>query len=423
MEPLEVISTLGIALAIGLLIGLERGWYHREAGEGQRVAGLRTYGLIGLMGGVWALLAEEVGLLLLGFAFLALTVVLVVAHYGSATVSRDYGITSEVAALLTFTLGALAASGYPQPAAAGAVVTAILLGTKDILHGWVARLERFELIAALQLLLISVVVLPVLPNRGFGPWEAINPFLIWWLVVLIAVISFLGHFAMRLIGPKGGIMLTGLFGGLASSTALTLSFSRLGREYPELQKVLTVAVVLAAATMFPRMLVEVSIVNPALIREAAPPLVAMALTGFLVGGVLWFAGAHQFDSGSARFHAPFRLATALKFGVLLVIIMFLARAAEALFGEAGLFALAAVSGLTDVDAITLSLSHMARDEISHETAVRGMLFAAITNTVIKGGLVVVLCGGTMAWRFGVAALAVAGVGGFFLLVPDAVQWM
>ena len=189
----ETILQLAIALAVGLLIGLERGWHERTAEEGMRVAGVRTFALIGLLGGFTGLLAAETQLAVIGYGFVALAAVVVAGHVAAARRKVDVGITSLVAALLTFALGTAATQGYVTEAAMAAVVTALLLGYKSLLHRWVSALEPEELRAALKLLAVSVIVLPLLPDRGFGPWQALNPFEIWWMVVLIAGISFCGY--------------------------------------------------------------------------------------------------------------------------------------------------------------------------------------------------------------------------------------
>ena len=227
MNELEHFKLLGIALTIGLLIGLERGWHTRDKGEGMRIAGLRTYGLIALLGGLWGILAQQAGIVLMGFAFLSLTFVLLIAYSNSLKKFEDYSITSIVASLITFTLGTLAVFGYTTLASATAVVITLLLGFKPLLHGWLNKLEQHELEATLKLLLISVVMLPILPDQSFDPWGVLNPYLIWWMVVLIAGISYLGYFAVRILGNRHGPVLTGIFGGLVSSSALTINLSRL----------------------------------------------------------------------------------------------------------------------------------------------------------------------------------------------------
>ena len=231
-QELQTFYYLGVALSIGLLIGVERGWKARKADVGERVAGVRTYGLISLLGGGLALLADQLGAFILGLAFIGISglltaVYIITLKQGGAD---DIGITSLIASLLAFVLGALAAMGEVKIAAASAVVTTLLLSYKPLLHHWVSALEENELRAGIKLLLISVVLLPILPNQGYGPWQALNPYEIWWMVVLIAVISFVGYFSIKIGGTSKGAMFTGLFGGLVASTAVTLHFSKLARK-------------------------------------------------------------------------------------------------------------------------------------------------------------------------------------------------
>lgn len=406
MEPLEALRLLGIALALGLLIGVERGWSSREEAEGARLAGLRTFGLVGLLGGLWGLLATEVGAILLGFGFVALAGVVLLAHLQTVRRDQDLGVTTAVAALVTFSLGALTTLGHAVPAAASAVIVTILLGLKPVLHDWLRRLSQEELAAVLKLALISVVILPVLPNRGYGPWDALNPYAIWWMVVLIAAISFVGYFAVRIAGPRRGLPLTGLLGGLASSTATTLSFSRMGRRQPALHTLLAAGITLSAATMFPRMLLEVAVVGPALLPAIAPTLVVITVLAYAAAGLVWYRS--RTDNATANdvtLKNPFELGPALQFGALLAGVLLLAEGAQAWLGDAGIYLLAAASGLSDVDAITLSLARMSGEDLAPEVAARGIILAGVVNTGVKAGLVAIVAG----WRLGgrVAALFAA----------------
>ena len=227
IADLDQIMLLAAALAIGLLVGTERGWRSREVKEGERVAGLRTYGLIGLLGGTVGLLSRHLGELVLAISFIAITGAVTAVYITQRRDGGDKGMTSLIAMLLTFALGALVSLGEVTVAASAAVVATLLLRFKFMLHGWLKKIEQQELHAALQLLLISVVLLPVLPNQGYGPWQALNPYEIWWMVILIASISFVGYIAMKVGGAEKGIMFASFFAGLVSSTALTLYFSRL----------------------------------------------------------------------------------------------------------------------------------------------------------------------------------------------------
>ncbi|MBE0437937.1 MAG: MgtC/SapB family protein, partial [Methylomicrobium sp.] len=352
---------LGTALGIGLLIGLERGWKSRDWREGTRVAGLRTFGLIALLGGIWALLAREVDPLLIGFAFLALTLVLLVAYHSSLEKIEDFGVTSVIAALLTFAFGALTVFGYTVLASSSAVVVTLILGLKPLLHAWLQKIERQELLATLKLLLISIVMLPILPDRYLDSWQVFNPYHVWLMVVLIATISYLGYFSIKIAGNRHGPVLTGVFGGLASSTAVTLNLARFSRQFPGDENALSAGILTACATMFPRTLVLASIINPALLVPLCPALLSMGALGYLFAFLFWKTAITVYQTDTAlKLENPFQLITALKFGALLLAILFIARMLRIYFGDTGVYFVAAISGITDVDPITLSMSRMSQ---------------------------------------------------------------
>ena len=402
---------LGVALAIGLLIGVERGWHEREAAEGKRVAGVRTYGLIGLLGGVLALLAEQLGALLFGLAFIGLAGALSAIYVvNQRQGDDDVGITSLVAGLLTFAFGALAATGEVALAAAGGVVTTLLLSYKPLLHGWVSGLEAGELQAAIKLLLISVVLLPILPNRGYGPWQALNPYAIWWMVVLIALISFAGYVAIKIAGARRGTVFTGLFGGLASSTAVTLHFSRMCRRKAAAAPMLATGILLACGTMFPRMLLVASVLNPGLFPLLVVPAAVMALAAYAPAAAYWRGSSGDNVDADALLKNPLELRAALGFGLLLALVMLLGKALRHWFGEGGVLALAAASGVADVDAITLSLARMTQDDLALPVAATGIVIAAAVNSLVKGGMASFIGGRRIGLRVGVPLLAAAGAG-------------
>ncbi len=415
MPELQLLQNLGIALVIGLLVGMERGWQRRDSAEGSRTAGVRTFALIGLSGGLAASFETKLSTWVLGAGLVSLTLLLIAARFPSAKESRDYGATTEVAAITTFLLGALSASGYPLVSLSGAVVTAGLLSLKGFLHDALRRLRDYELIAALELALITAVVLPFLPNRGFGPWELLNPFKLWLMVVLICSISFVGHFAVRLAGAKLGLFMTGLFAGLASSTALTLSFARTGSRQPPLQGLLAAGVVVACTTMFPRVLIEVLFLNRALFERLWPFVAVLTLLGAGAGLWLWRRGGkREPDSEHSQFTHPFELGTAIKFALVLAAVWYAAEAGKRYLGDAGVYAVALVSGLTDVDAITLSLSSMAGSDLSESVAARGILLATLSNTAVKAGIVAVVCGGAMARAVALSLGTLIAAGGLLL---------
>ncbi len=375
---------LGISLAIGLLIGLERGWSARDRDEGMRVAGLRTYGLISLLGGLWGILAQQIDPLLTGFAFLGLTSVLLLAYSKSLNKFEDFSITSIIASLITFTLGALTVFDHITLASASAVIITSLLGFKPLLHGWLNKLERHELNATLKLLLISVVVLPILPNQSYGPWAAFNPYHIWWMVVLIAGISYLGYFAIKIVGHQHGPALTGALGGLVSSTAVTLDLSKLASQYPNMENALAAGILTACATMFARTLLLTSIMNPAVFQLLLPALLVMSIFTYFVAFLIWLNARGFQTSEEITLENPFQLGMALKFGAFLVVIMLLSNLLKVYFGDMGTYFLAATSGLADVDPITLSMSQMSKEGLETSVAARAILIAVSVNSGIKG---------------------------------------
>ncbi|GHA55811.1 MgtC/SapB family protein [Photobacterium aphoticum] len=392
---------LAIALLLGAIIGIQRGWVDRNEAAGSRIAGIRTYSLVGLLGGLCGLLADHFSELFLGLAFIALTVIVSVAYVSRLRWHNNLSITGLVGTLLTFLLGALAVIGDPVLAASSAVITAIILDNKKELHEALRKLQEYELDAALRLLLISVVMLPLLPNQAMGPWDAINPYEVWWMVVLIASISFVGYFAMKIGGTEKGILLTCLFAGLSSSTALTLQFSHLSKQQPPLSGLLASGILLSCGTMFPRILFVCSVVNWTLLERLWLPMLAMMLGFYVSAGWIW--RTHQSDGQTSpeMKQNPLALTSALIFGVILMVIIVLANALQAWFGNAGTLLLAATSGITDVDAITLALGRQSALGVGTEAvegaahvgvtlAAMGIFIAAAVNSVVKMGMACVI---------------------------------
>ena len=376
----QPVLALLAGLAIGLLIGIERGWVQREFGEGQRIAGVRTYALLGLLGGMVGVLSLRVGVPVLGVGVVAVTIVIVAAYVMDFRSGGDIGITSAVAALSTFVFAAAAGLGHTEVAGAAAVVMVLLLNLKPELHGWVERISRDELKAVFQLLLLSVVLLPILPDQDYGPWGALNPRTIWWLVVLVAGLSFVGYLAMRLVGAKRGILATGLFGGLASSTALTLHYSRLARRTDQLVPALAGGILLASATMPLRMLLIIAVIEWQLVPDLVLPLLAMGFVGAATAPWLARRSPRADTEGASALGNPVALRPALAFGAMLAIILLLTAAVRAWFGSLGVLAAAAVSGIANVDAITVSLARMGDGKT---VAAAGIVLATATNSLAK----------------------------------------
>lgn len=413
MDELEIFKRLGLALAIGLLFGFERGWHTRDRSGGIRVAGIRTFALMGLFGGMSGWLAKLVGPFILGFLFVGYAAVVAASYWLSTRQEKDYGITTEIAELLVFALGVAAVLGDMAPVAAAGVVATGLLAVKSVLHRWVQHMERFELTAVIEIAIISVVMLPLLPNKGYGPGGVLNPYGLWWAVVLVAGLSFLGYVAIRVAGPQVGTLVTGLLGGLASSTATTLAFSRMARRAVALGPVLAVGVVLAGSVTFLRILVIASVFNRPLSAALAVPLVAMAAVGLAGALVLRLAEPPPEHSRPdiREIANPVELGMALKFGALLAVVIVAARYFQDWFGTAGVYAVAALSGVTDVDAVTISMARMARGDLAMTAATGAIVTAASVNTVVKGGIALVVGGPRVGRRVIGVYVAVLAAGG------------
>jgi uncharacterized membrane protein (DUF4010 family) len=410
MSELENFKLLGVALAIGLLIGLERGWRARDRVEGMRVAGLRTYGLIGLLGGLSGILAQQGNAFLMGFVFLGLTLVLLVAYSKSIDKFEDVSITSLIASLITFTLGALTVFNHITLASASAVVITSLLSFKPLLHGWLKKLEQHELNATLELLLISVVILPTLPNQGYGPWAAFNPYHIWWMVVLIAGISYLGYFAIKIGGNQHGPVLTGALGGLVSSTAVTLNLSKLSTQYPNMENVLAAGILTACATLFARTLLITWVMNPVLCQTLLPAFLVMSLVTYLIAFLLWKNARDFRTHEELALKNPFQLGMALKFAAFLVLIMLLSKLLKDYFGDTGSYFLAAISGIADADPIIISMSQMSKQGLDVGVAAKAILIAVSVNSGIKSIFSAVIGNRALGFRVGGTLLGAVSAG-------------
>jgi uncharacterized membrane protein (DUF4010 family) len=407
MDRDDLFLRLGMALAIGFLIGLERGWKDRDEKEGQRTAGLRTFTLIALLGGIFGALTKDQNFLLLASGFVIVSGTLAAFFWREGVSEDDFSATSLVAVMLTFMLGAFAVLGDPAVAAGAGVAAAVLLATKVQLHGWLARITWPELRAGLILAAMTFIALPLLPQRAVDPYGAVNPYELWLMTILIAGVSFAGYAAIRIAGPERGTVLAAAAGGLVASTAVTLTLARLARDNPGRVRLLGGSVILSGAVMLLRVLVVVAVINLAFAQSLAPALLAAAAAMGLLA--LWFirsAPANQEKSGAEiKLKNPFDLLEVLRFGLLLTAVMLLAVAARHFFGEAGLIGLAAISGLADVDAITLSMAKTAGAGTTTGPAL-AILTAVAVNTLAKTGYAAYVGGA----RIGLIAAAGAVVG-------------
>lgn len=420
MDTLELFERLAAALAIGLLVGIERGWKERDEREGERAAGLRTFALAGLLGGVWGAIASGGGqtdpdAIALAVAFVIFSVVVAAFRYRELAREQSYGATTIVAAMLVFALGTLAVVGDMVVAVAAGVITAALLAVKAVLHEWVRRLTWPELRAGLVLLAMTIILLPILPDRAMGPWDAINPRDIWLMTIVIAVVSFAGYVAVRVAGERRGLLISAFAGSVVSSTAVTLDLARLSRKHPEHAPLCSAAAALAGATMMARVLLVGGFFNVELLRWLVPALVLAGLAS-LAGTGLLLAGSppsrrESGDTGSAfALTNPFELSTVLQFGLLLAIVMLFAEGLTRFYGAGGAYAMAAASGIANLDALTLSMARLARTALDPETAATAVLVGVAVNSVAKSALAWVAGGAAMGRRVLLIALAAIAAG-------------
>lgn len=387
MDTIELIQRLAVALAIGLIIGIERGWKQRGEAEGDRAAGLRTHALAGLLGGTWGAVAISTGgwgAVALGLAFAAFVGAMVVFRLREVEHERTYGATTMVAVMVAFALGTLAVVGDQRAAAAAAVAATMLLALKAALHEWVKRLTWEELRAGLILAAMTVIMLPLLPDRDLTPWFPVNPREVWLVTILIAALSFAGYVAIRVAGTGIGVLLSGIAGGLVSSTAVTLSMARLAREHRAREKLFAAGIILASAMMMMRVLVVIGVINIALLDILALPLLLAVVAQVIAAGVLGNWSRDDASVGGAlELRNPFELRVVLEFGALLALIMALAKVIATWAGSKGAYALAAVSGIVDVDAVSISLARIAPHGLSADDAAYAILVAVIMNSATK----------------------------------------
>jgi uncharacterized membrane protein (DUF4010 family) len=386
----EIARNGGLVLLMGLLIGLER--EHSQQREESLFAGVRTFPLIALIGFLAGLTARAG---IAGVLPVALAGVcgMVVAAYWITAHGPHRGATTEFVAILTFLFGVLPAFGYVIPAAIFAVATAVLLSVKAPLHQLAEKIQSEEMYAILKFGIISVIALPLLPDRPYGPWGVLNPRVIWWMVVLVSAISMVGYVLMRFLGARLGMALTGVFGGLASSTATALGLSQKARELEgKAASYFALGIVLASTIMFFRVLFLVWIVDPALGASLVLPIALPGVAGLLAGAYLWRRKSETAAAGLAVKN-PMKLGSAVQFGLLFAGVLLVARAAHHYFGSTGFLVASALAGLTDVDAITISTARMAHEGVfSAGIANTAILLASAVNTGVKGALAASLGG-------------------------------
>lgn len=411
-----------LALFIGALVGVER--EKKQADDSSRgIGGLRTFMLVAESGAIAAWLSNELASPWIFAAGGAFVTAIVLAGYAAyvRTHPQEVGLTTEIAAVVTYLLGGLATQDEPGLAVALAIATSAVLAWKEPLHATVERIGRTDLFAALKLLIATFIVLPFLPNRTLDPWGALNPYSMWWLVILISGLSLLGYAASRVLGSGRGVPLAGLFGGLVSSTAVTLSFARRSREDSgAAADSLAAGILIAWAVMFARIGVAVAVVHAALLRPLVVPLATLTIVAAIAAAIAYRRAGraeHARESADVPLTNPFSLTAAIRFAALFAVVLLAVKLVEHYAPGRGVYGVAALAGLTDVDAITLSMAGGARDgSVAAATAVAAIVIAALSNTVVKFGLTAALGSRALAWRVGAASIALAIAAGAALLL-------
>ncbi len=411
MQLSFLFQQLGIALGLGLLVGLQR------ESVASRLAGVRTFPLVTMFGTISALLAQSFGGWINAAGLIALATLIFVSKQAELkTEAPDPGLTTEIALLLMFGVGAYLVIGHREIAIIVGAGTAVLLHFKGQLHGAVAKLSEKDLKAIMQFALISMVILPILPNQTYGPYAVLNPRNIWLMVVLIVGISLSGYIVYKFFGEKAGLLLGGILGGLISSTATTVSYARRTANAPDASRSAAIVILIASGIVFARVILEIATVAPSFLKVAVWPLVIMMLAISVVVGVMWFWWRDQINEMPTQDN-PSELKSAFLFGLLYAFILLAVAWTKDNFGNKGLYFIAGLSGLTDVDAITLSTSQLVNlNRLNTDQGWRLIVIATMSNLIFKLATIASLGHRQLLIRVGVGFGATLLIGLFLLAV-------
>jgi uncharacterized membrane protein (DUF4010 family) len=380
-----LVQKLLITIFIGALIGLER--EHSKPEEEKTFAGIRTYPLISILGFSAALISSITTIWVYISVFVGYAS-LVTASYIFSAREKKHGGTSEITLLIIFLLGSLVYWNFLILAAVIGVIVTLFLTLKIQLHKFVEKVGAEDIYATVKLAIITIIILPLLPDQTYGPLNVLNPRLIWYMIIFISGISFVGYILMKVFGKNKGIALTGLMGGLVSSTAVSVSLSRESKKNKELSVNLAMGIILASTIMFPRIFFVTLILNSQLAVDLWIPLLIFTITGLLVSFLMAKKVPGQ-NQGSINLKNPFELKSALIFGLIFGVVIFLSKAAEVYIGTGGIYAASVLAGITSVDAIVLSLAKFSMEGLSRDVAAAAIIIAAITNTVVKAVITIV----------------------------------
>ncbi len=416
-EQLLFLQNLGLTLLLGSLIGLERErTRHQE--DVHEFGGIRTLSLISILGYlVYSLFPDSIFFYIVTAGFLGL---LIASYVMASYIDKTNGATTEIAGLFTYLIGILMAKGDLLIAAVITLIVVLLLYFKKPLHRLAHSIEKEELYDTIKFIAVVFVVLPLLPNQTFGPLNILNPYEIWLIVVLISSISFISYVAIKVVGPKRGIGVGGFLGGLTSSTAVSLSFSQMSKKTNKVVNPFVFGILIACSAMFFRVLLTISILNADLVKILYIPMFSMGGLGLLLALYFWFKpegkSLGHFSEKELHLKSPFQLMSALHFGLLFAALLFVSKFAADYFGSQGIYLMAFLSGILDVDAIAVSMANLSKDgQITSTVAATGITLAAMTNTVSKGFIVFFLGSRKVGWRSLLALITMALLGGASLV--------
>jgi len=393
MSTWDALQGISIALGLGLLVGLQR---ERTS---PWIAGIRTFALITLSGALAALLSERVGAWIVGATLLAVVAMAAIGNIASRAHPKHVGITTEIAIVVMFAVGVLCILGPIEVALVVTGCVYVLLHAKAPLRKFVTSLGAKDLTAIAQLVLVSLVILPILPDRTFGPYDVLNPRNIWWMVMLVVTLSLAAYVAYKLVGSTVGVLVSGLLGGLISSTATTVSQSRLARGSRSVDAACAV-IIIASTVLYARILFLIGVTGPSFLRDAAFPIAVIAAVSIVLAVIAWMLARGK-KGGAPDQRNPANLLSALIFGAIYAIVLLAVAAAKDRFGAAGIYATAAIGGLTDLDAITLSTTKLVADGgLEAATGWRAIVLATISNTIVKAGIVGAIAGMPLLRRIG-----------------------
>lgn len=411
MDIENLLSHFAVALGIGLLIGIERGWRLREEAAGSRTAGVRTFTIIGLLGGAIGMIAESAGTplspaggVILGLGFMAFAITFVMMCRDENLADKSYSATTAIAGMLTFALAAYAMIGDMRAAAAAAVATVCILALRTPLHEWLTRINENEIRSALILLAMTFIALPIMPNDPIGPFGGVKPREIWLIAIVLAGVSFAGYVAVKMLGARHGTLLAAAAGGLVSSTAVAASNAKRAAAGEGTPRLLAAGVALATAVSFARVIAIVAVLKPDLLRLIAPPLVvAVAIaTAYALITTYWRKGEKDEDQ-TVKFRNPFGFWSVIGFAVLLAAIVLAGRVLGESLGAAGAIIGALALGLADVDAVTVSMANLTPEPLSLQNATLAIFAAVVSNNLSKIAIGAVVGRGVFAVE--IAAMA------------------